>query len=111
VLGHEHDRQLGDVVDNRLGDDPVVTIGPADGAGVRSDSTGGQHHGHSKHTVPWLTPGPNLLRSGDRLCAEFVCGLACDVSKDIEHEHAPESVYEGRRGVGGIFVEVNDRAR
>ena len=55
--------------------------------------------------------GLNLLRSGVRLRAEFVCGLACDASEDVEREHAPESVHEGRRGVGGIFVEVDDRAR
>ena len=55
--------------------------------------------------------GLNVLRSGVRLRAEFVCGLACDVSEDVQREDAPESVHDRRRGVGGVLVEVDDRAR
>lgn len=57
------------------------------------------------------TQGLSPLSSGDRLRVGFVCGLASDDCKDVEREHAPESVHEGRRGVGGVFVEVDDRAR
>ncbi len=38
----------------------------------------------------------------------WACG---NVSEDVEREYAPESVHDGRRGVGGIFVELDDRAR
>ena len=52
-----------------------------------------------------------LCRGAIRLRAEFVCGFACHPSEDVQREHAPESVHEGRCGVGGVFVEVDDRAR
>ena len=67
----------------------------------------------SKHTGPWLdTRGRlDLPRNGGRLRAEFVRGRACDVSEDVQREYAPESVSDGRRGVGGVLVEVDDRAR
>ena len=56
---------------------------------------------------------PVLLVAGSaiRLRTEFVRGRAGNVREDVQREHAPESVHDRRRGVGGVVVEVDDRAR
>ena len=55
--------------------------------------------------------GVKFAGGEDRLRAGFVDGLACNVSEDVQREHAPESVYDRCCGVGRVVVEVDDRAR
>ena len=45
-----------------------------------------------------------------RPCAGFFRRLACNASEDVEREYR-ESVHEGCSSVGGICVDVDDRAR
>jgi hypothetical protein len=80
-------------------------------AGSRQGSAGqGSTTPKQAHRALMDTQRLNELRSGDRLRAEFVCGLG-DAREDVEREQAPESIHEGRCDVGGIFVKLDDPAR